>query len=136
VAKADYYGSGGLLGMRLETGFGGGYYAVGTEFYNTDFIAVRLNGGNLTEHSFSDGTRALANAFADTGMDTAVLDTKKAVWAGGELAEILTSTQNMGTIGAAFGPGYSNEYWFSPSVPADAYDAIIFVRDATPAVSY
>jgi erythromycin esterase len=120
------------MGSRLSEQYGEKYFAIGTEFIESSFLAKDEGSGERKLFSVRNN-HALNRAFSVTGMDVAYLDIENAL-ASESLSPLLTSAQPMSNIGDSFKGWYA----YLPMlrtikmVPVEAYDAIIFVREATP----
>ncbi|WP_326642012.1 erythromycin esterase family protein [Nonomuraea fuscirosea] len=118
------------MGQRLAKTYGGGYFAIGTEFGRSTFISKDEDSGARKRFTVSHdapvaklfggepmGYVNLAQASADPGN-----------------RELLTSKIRMGSVGDGFRSAYSSILWAYTveMVPAKSYDALIYVPEASP----
>jgi erythromycin esterase len=118
-------------GVHLAAYFGDEYFAIGTEFYQGRFRAIRMPHMFATSLVINDYS-GLINKFIDANVDVGVLNVNRYAESIGRMGEILNSEQLMVMIGSVFHPDGN---FMIPITPATSYDAIIFVRYSTPAVS-
>jgi erythromycin esterase len=120
------------MGSRLQETFGDQYFAIGTDFYESTFNCKESGSGERKQFSVKNGNK-LNSAFRNSGMDIAYLDIQTAL-ENPALSKILTSNLWMSNIGDEFSGLYRFVKFFYAlkMVPVEAYDAIIFVRSATP----
>lgn len=116
------------LGTLAAQRWGEGYRVIGTEFVRTRFLAVPLTGGERREFSIDHPT-PLRGMF--TGTEQGYLEFA-AVSQGN--ADLLHRTVPMGSAGEAFAAWQARvrPLVTVPTVPAEAYDALVLVADATP----
>lgn len=128
AAAAQYHS----MGSRLAEQYAGAYFTIGTEFIESTFNAADAGGSGRKQFSVKNNS-ALNRAFAAAGMDVAYLDIQSAL-ENPTLQALLISKQPMSNIGDSFAgwQGYIEMFYTLQMVPADAYDAIIFVKKATP----
>jgi len=119
------------VGVHLAAYFGDGYFAIGTEFYQGRFRAIRMPHMFATSFVTNDYS-GLINKFIGSNIDVAVLDVNRHAGKAGSMGEILNSEQLMVMIGSVFHP--DGEFMI-PITPAASYDAIIFVRYSTSAAA-
>lgn len=123
-----------VMGQHLAEAYGDEYFAIGTEFYESSFLAADNTSGERTLFAVTNsGEARLATALNATGLPNAYIDFAKA----GEdaaLAEYLNTPQDMSNIGDAFSAGFEKaEAFYTLSMaPAEAYNALIWVKQATP----
>lgn len=121
------------MGQRLSEAYQQQYYAVGTEFYKNTFLSKDSSSGERKQFSLTHGKSELIKLFLSTDRDTGLLDIKSAM-ENEQLKKLLLAKHKMGNIGDEFS-GFSKllSFFFTIEMtPADAYDAIIFVRNAMP----
>lgn len=120
------------MGSRLSESYGAQYFAIGTEFLESTFNSREGNGSERKLFTVKNNND-LNHAFASTGSETAYLDIRSAL-ADDVMAPLLTAKQPMSNIGESFSSWQSliKSFYTISMAPADAYDAIIFVRKATP----
>ena len=123
-----------LMGMHLAAEYGESYFAIGTDLLNGTFIAWQPDSG-LKRFAMKNEASELNDSFAQMSMPTCVIHTNDYAEYGEEMATILTGFQPMVSIGLTFDKQYvdASESFTLPIIPISAYDAIIFVRDSTPA---
>lgn len=121
-------------GARQSAGrrTGSGYFAIGTDFYKSSCNLPKSYTGKRITHTFYSHN-PLAKASKKCGFDVNFLDFSK-VPGGSALTEHIANSVPMGSLGES----YSVLMNFVPRsyrvrrIPQDAYDAMIFVADATP----
>jgi len=124
------------MGVHLASVYGESYFAIGTEFLNTTFTAYQ-QGAGMQVFTATNRGGALTNSFEQTSMQIGVIHLTEYAEYGNEMATLLTSPQITYNIGLTYGLEYPElREWHSATfIPVVAYDVIIFVRDATPAVT-
>ena len=121
-----------VLGSLLAENLGDGYFAIGTDFYKSVCNLPKPYTGKRITHTFYSYD-PLAKASKKCGFDVSFLDFSK-VPEGSLLTEHLANRISMGALGES----YSVLMNFVPRsyrvrrIPQDAYDAMIFVANATP----
>ncbi|RNB73132.1 erythromycin esterase family protein [Brevibacillus panacihumi] len=124
------------MGAYLAKTLGDQYYAIGSEFYESSFLA---NDAITNESKVftvkNSGNDRLAVRFAQTNMQNGFLDFAKARHDEHFLA-YLNKAQPISAIGAVFSEWYGKmeKMYTLQMIPAKAFDAMIFVRTATPSV--
>lgn len=120
------------MGSWLNETYGEQYFAIGTEFLESTFTCKEQSSQARKQFSVKNES-SLNRAFGATGMDTAYLDIRSAQESAA-LKPLLTSKQPMSNIGDSFSAwsAYLPPAYTLQMVPAKAYDAIFFVRKATP----
>ncbi|MGG3883990.1 erythromycin esterase family protein [Brevibacillus panacihumi] len=124
------------MGAYLAKALGDQYYAIGSEFYESSFLA---NDAITNERKVftvkNSGNDRLAVRFAQTNMQDGFLDFAKARHDEHFLA-YLNKAQPISAIGAVFSGWYGKmeKMYTLQMIPAKAFDAMIFVRTATPSV--
>ena len=121
-----------VLGSLLAEELGSGYFAIGTDFYKSVCNLPKAYTGKRITHTFYSYD-PLAKASKKCGFDVSFLDFSK-VPENSALTEYLSNSISMGSLGES----YSALMNFLPRsyrvwrAPQDAYDAMVFVADATP----
>jgi len=121
-----------VLGSLLAENLGDGYFTIGTDFYRSDCNLPKSYTGERITHTFYSYD-PLAKASTKCGFDVSFLDFSN-VPAGSPLAECMSDDIWMGSLGES----YSALMNFIPRsyrvlrTPQEAYDAMIFVANATP----
>ena len=121
-----------VLGSLLAENLGDGYFAIGTDFYKSVCNLPKPYTGKRITHTFYSYD-PLAKASKKCGFDVSFLDFSK-VPEGSALTEYTSNNISMGSLGES----YSILMDFVPRsyrvrrIPQDAYDAMIFVANATP----
>lgn len=120
------------MGSRLSETFGSRYFAIGTEFLESTFNSKDSASGERRQFTVRN-RHALNRAFEVTGLEIAYLDIRAALQSP-DLAPLLTTRQPMSNIGDSFAgwQAYVSMFYTISIPPAEAYDALIFVRSATP----
>jgi len=122
------------MGAYLAKIFGDQYYAIGSEFYESSFLA---NDAVTNERKVfpvkNSGNDRLAVLFAHTNKSDGFLDFTK-VRQEDHFNAYLNRPQPISAIGAVFNGLYGKieKMYTLQMIPAKAFDAIIFVRTATP----
>ena len=121
-----------VLGSLLAEKLGDGYFAIGTDFYESVCNLPKPYTGKRITHTFYSHD-PLAKASKRCGFAVSFLDFSK-VPGDSPLAECISSSIPMGSLGES----YSALMIFVPRsyrvsrTPQQAYDAMIFVADAAP----
>ncbi len=121
-----------VLGSLLFEKLGGGYYAVGTDFYKSVCNLPKMYTGKRVVHTFYSYD-PLAKASKKCGFEESFLDFSK-VPESSSLNKYIVNNINMGSLGES----YSILMSFLPRsyrvvrMPQKTYDAMIFVGNATP----
>lgn len=117
------------MGKRLANTYRDDYFVIGTEFGTTRFLA-KTPDGDRSEFTVNHDSR-LAGLFGSQPMGYVDLATAMQSPAN---AALLTSTVRMGMIGDEFRSysRYLEQAYTVKMVPADAYDALVYVPEATP----
>ena len=88
---------------------------------------------DLAEGSLTNDTSELIQKFISSKVKAGVLNIHSHIESDGSMSEILNNEQLMGSVGAVFYPEAPARAYQISINPAASYDAIIFVRNATPA---
>lgn len=121
------------MGQLLSEQFGDAYYAVGTEFGSSNFLAPD-NSGERKEFSIKNkGRSRLAVLLAQFGKETLFLDLDSAVL-DNTLSIYLEKKQPMSSIGEHFSDllAISKKGYTQNLSPGATYNALIYVRSASP----
>ncbi len=120
------------MGSWLSEQYAAQYFAIGTEFLESTFNSKDASSGERKQFSVKNNN-ALNRAFGATEREVAYLDIRPAL-ASTVLKPLLTAKQPMSNIGDSFTGWYGNlaMFYTIQMVPADAYDAVLFVRKASP----
>ncbi|USG65042.1 erythromycin esterase family protein [Brevibacillus ruminantium] len=124
------------MGAHLAKTFGEQYYAIGSEFYESSFIANDAATNERKEfYVKNSGNDRLAVLFAHTNRKDGFLDFAKARQ-DENFTAFLNRAQPISAIGAVFSGLYGKieKMYTLQMIPAKAFDAIIFVRTATPSI--
>lgn len=128
AAKAPYYTP---MGAHLKERFGDGYFVIGTDFFKTRCNINSSDGTGRGNHSFCSADPLAAQAKRLGG--SYYLDFA-GVSEGGETYTLLHSAMTMGSLGE----GYTflmkllPQSYRTADIPAELYDAMIFVYGASP----
>ena len=123
------------MGDILQETYADRYFAIGTEFYQSTFNCKDGTSGERKVFDVkNNGTSVLIDAFRGSGSAVAYLDIRQAMQADPSVEKMLTTKLRMSNIGDEFNSLYRFSKAFSTlqMAPAEAYDAILFVREATP----
>ncbi|HBZ83444.1 MULTISPECIES: erythromycin esterase family protein [Brevibacillus] len=124
------------MGAHLAKTWGDQYYAIGSEFYESSFLAkdASTNERKLF-HVKNSGEQRLAVLFAKTGMADGFLDFAK-TRQDTAFSAYVNRAQPISAIGDMFASWYGSieKMYTLQMVPAKAFDALVFVRTATPSV--
>ncbi|NMC34802.1 MAG: erythromycin esterase family protein, partial [Veillonellaceae bacterium] len=128
-AAAPQYRS---MGSRLSEIYGAHYFAIGTEFVESVFNSKDDASGERKVFSVKNNNK-LNQAFAAAEMNRAYLEIQPALDIPA-VKPLITTKQGMSNIGDSFSAlhAYLPMLYTIQMVPADAYDAILFVRSAHP----
>jgi len=120
------------MGQYLEEVYQDDYFAIGTDFVKNTFQAQNAGSGERKNYTIEHHS-ALVDAFSDVQDNIFYVDFEHAKKSK-ELANILSEAQRMGNIGDDFRPWYklTQMLYTIKMTPADAYDGIIIVQEATP----
>ncbi|MED4583240.1 erythromycin esterase family protein [Brevibacillus choshinensis] len=124
------------MGAYLAKTLGDQYYAIGSEFYESSFIANDATTNERKEfYVKNSGNDRLALLFAHANVKDGFLDFAKASH-DENFTAYLNRAQPISAIGAVFSGLYGKmeKMYTLQMIPAKAFDAIIFVRTATPSV--
>ncbi|MEU8363645.1 erythromycin esterase family protein [Nonomuraea sp. NPDC048882] len=118
------------MGQRLAKTYGGGYFAIGTEFGKSTFISKDDGSGERRRFTVSHDS-PLAKLFGGEPMGYVNIARTSAEPGNREL---LTSKIRMGSVGDGFRSAYSSILWAYTveMVPAKSYDALVYVPEAEP----
>ncbi len=121
------------MGKLLDEELGDGYYAIGTDFYKSCCNMPKSNGKRSNQVFYSHDP--IAKAAKQAGLEKCWLDFGK-IPQDTELAKQIRQEMYLGSLGE----GYAFYMRLFPSgyrayrVPANMYDGMIFVPEATPIV--
>ena len=121
-----------VLGSLLAENLGDGYFAIGTDFYKSVCNLPKPYTGKRITHTFYSYD-PLAKASKKCGFDASFLDFSK-VPEGSLLTEHLANSISMGSLGESYSVlmNFVPRSYRVQRIPQDAYDAMIFVANATP----
>lgn len=119
------------MGHYLDEVYKDAYFAIGTDFVNNTFQAQ--NGSGERKEYTIEHHNALIDAFSEVKKNIFYVDFKKANESQ-ELADIVAKKQRMGNIGDDFSFWYkfTQMLYTIKMTPAEAYDGMIIVQEATP----
>ena len=120
------------MGNYLDELYGEEYFAIGTDFIQSEFQAK--NGGSGQRPNFTvEHHNDLVDAFSDVEPNIFYVDFEKASKSKA-LLEIMSKKQNMANIGDEFRSWYKflKIFYTIEMTPNDAYDSVIIVKEATP----
>lgn len=119
------------MGQYLNEQYKDQYFAIGTDFVKNTFQAQ--NGSGERKEYTIEHHNALVDAFSDIHDNIFYVDFENASQSE-ELSNILSKEQRMGNIGDDFRPWYklTKMLYTIKMTPADAYDGLIVVQEATP----
>ena len=120
------------MGNYLDELYGEEYFAIGTDFINSEFQAKNGGSGERQIHSL-ENHNDLVDAFSEAESNIIYVDFEK-VSKSDELLDIISSEQKMANIGDDFRWWYktSKMFYTIEMTPNEAYDSIIIVKVATP----
>lgn len=126
-AKISSYNS---CGMALAEEYGDDYFAIGTDYYNTE-CNLPYNSQRTTQSFCSDDI--LAAQLSDMEENMYFLDFAKASDSA-ELSKILSNPMSTGSLGESYNPAMKvvKNMTHVYAAPSQMYDAMIFVYEATP----
>ncbi|MEU7829128.1 erythromycin esterase family protein [Nonomuraea sp. NPDC049129] len=118
------------MGRRLAKAYGKDYFTIGTEFGTSTFVSRDDGSGERKRFTVSH-TSPLAKLFGDQPLG--YVNLAQASSQPGN-REVLTSEVPMGNVGDGFRSIYSSLSWTYTvkTVPALAYDALVYVPHASP----
>lgn len=121
-----------VLGSLLAENLGAGYFAIGTDFYKSVCNLPKPYTGKRITHAFYSYD-PLAKASKTCGFDAGFLDFSK-VPEGSALTKYLANGIAMGSLGESYSVlmNFIPRSYRVQRIPQDAYDAMIFVANATP----
>lgn len=120
------------MGDYLDEVYGDNYFAIGTDFINSEFQALN-RGSDERKHYTLKNHDDLVDAFREVEPNIFYVDFDKASDSK-ELLEIISTEQRMPNIGDDF--RYWNKFlkmfYTIKMTPNEAYDGVIIVKEATP----
>ena len=121
-----------VLGSLLAEELGSGYFAIGTDFYKSVCNLPKPDTGKRITHTFYSYD-PLAKASKKCGFDVSFLNFSK-VPEDSALTEVLSNRIPMGSLGECYSilMNFVPRSYRVQRTPQDAYDAMIFVANATP----
>ena len=121
-----------VLGSLLAENLGDGYFAIGTDFYQSVCNLPKPYTGKRITHTFYSHD-PLAKASKQCGFTVSLLDFSK-VPEDAALTEYINSSVPMGSVGEAYSflMNIAPRSYRVIRTPQKAYDAMIFVANATP----
>ncbi|WP_070111221.1 erythromycin esterase family protein [Clostridium acetireducens] len=122
------------MGEHLKNAFKDEYYSIGTDCYETEFLAYDSKSDSRREFEVKNKSQnSIAFLLNDLKVKDAWIDLHK-VKENKELNEVLSKKQRMITIGDKFTSWYScsNKFYTLNMEPCNAYDAIIFIDSVKP----
>lgn len=121
-----------VLGSLLAENLGDGYFAIGTDFYKSVCNLPKPYTGKRIAHTFYSYD-PLAKASKKCGFDASFLDFSK-VPEGSLLTKHLANSISMGSLGESYSVlmNFVPRSYRVQRILQDAYDAMIFVANATP----
>ena len=121
-----------VLGSLLAEELGGGYFAIGTDFYKSVCNLPKPYTGERITHTFYSYD-PLAKASKTCGFDAGFLDFSK-VPEGSALTEYIANSISMGSLGESYSilMNFVSRSYRVQRIPQDAYDAMIFAANAAP----
>ncbi|QDQ00939.1 erythromycin esterase family protein [Lysinibacillus fusiformis] len=119
------------MGQYLNELYGEAYFAIGTDFGSNTFQAQNAGSGKRKNYTLEHHNE-LVDAFSEVKDNIFYVDFEKASDSAA-LSDIFTKEQRMGNIGDDFRPWYklSKMLYTIKMTPAEAYDGIIIVKEAT-----
>lgn len=124
------------MGAYLAKALGDQYYAIGSEFYESAFLAKDATTDERKLFAVKNaGDHRLAVLFARTNLPDGFLDFAK-TRQDADFYAYLNRPQPISAIGDVFSGWYASieNMYTLQMVPAKAFDALVFVRTATPSV--
>ena len=121
-----------VLGSLLAENLGDSYLAIGTDFYKSVCNLPKSYTGKRITHTFYS-CDPLAKASKKCGFDVSFLDFSK-VPEGSALTEYIANDISMGSLGESYSilMNFLPRSYRVQRTPQEAYDAMIFVTNATP----
>lgn len=120
------------MGNYLDELYGKEYFAIGTDFINSEFQAKNGGSGERQIHTL-ENHNDLVDAFSGVESNVFYVDFEKANKSD-ELLDIISREQKMANIGDDFRLWYKTlkTFYTIKMTPNEAYDSIIIVKIATP----
>lgn len=120
------------MGNYLDELYGEEYFAIGTDFINSEFQVKSGDSGERKVHKL-ENHNDLVDAFSEVELNVFYVDFKKASKSD-ELLDIISREQKMANIGDDFRWWYKTlkTFYTIEMTPNEAYDSIIIVKAATP----
>lgn len=127
--SAGYYT---CMGNHLADKYGSDYYAIGTEFQKSTFLAIDEETSDFSEFAL-ERTGPMIDLLTASGLDTAFVQFTPEMETSPEY-EAFYTVQNMTNIGSAFADAYLafEQAYTLPMIPSASFDALILVREAMP----
>ena len=120
------------MGNYLTEVYGDAYFAIGTDFINSEFQALNRGSGERQVHRL-ENHNDLVDAFSEIEPNIFYVGFEKASESE-ELSDIITKEQRMANIGDDFRWWYKllKMFYTIEMTPKEAYDGVIIVKEATP----
>ncbi|XID93156.1 erythromycin esterase family protein [Paenibacillaceae bacterium WGS1546] len=131
------FGTDKIMGELLTEKYGDDYYAIGTEFYKSSFVASDYQSDKRQQYQVQNsGDERLAVLLHHMKLDSLYLNIDT-VRNDEDLMTYLETEQPMSSIGNVFGESFAdNEAYYTQKIaPARAYNGIIFVDTVTPSTT-
>lgn len=122
------------MGQLLAEEYGEEYYVIVTEFYKSAFLASDAKSGERSEFTVvNEGSGRFADILHTSGRAELFLNTDAAA-ENADLTAYLQAAQPISMIGDAFASGYEKALaaYTLNLVPQQAFNALIFIEEATP----
>jgi len=132
------FGTAKITGELLKEKYGDDYFAIGTEFYQSSFLANDQQSNKRQQYQVQNsGDTRLAVLLHHTKLDSLYLDLDAASNQQ-DLTSYLETKQPMSSIGDMFSDSFSaNKTFYTQKIaPALAYNGILFVDNATPSTMF
>lgn len=122
-----------IMGQILSEQYGDAYYVIGTEFGSSTFLAPDDNGERKEFLVKNQGNNRLSVILTSSPENILFLDIDQVVQ-DSALQQYLATNQPISLIGEYFSETYAkNEKFYTQNLPpSKSYDALIYVKSATP----
>lgn len=123
-----------IMGEILAEKYGDEYFAIGTEFYNSTFLASDYDTAERLEYQVQNsGDNCLSTLLHGNKIDSLYLD-MGGIESGSNLEQYFNEKQPMSSIGDMFADYFSkNRGLYTQEIaPSQAYNGIVFIDTLTP----
>ncbi|MBE6062683.1 MAG: erythromycin esterase family protein [Clostridium butyricum] len=123
------------MGKLLYDQYKEKYYAIGTEFYKSQFTASNKMTDKKDKFEVGTNKKWIADLFHETGVPIGYLDLKDTC-KNEVMSKIFGKSQTMHSIGAVFNSIYGmfSKFYSINTVPIKSFDGILYIDEITPTI--